>query len=528
MSSTVNIENIPPLVSGRVIPVTRNPEIMASNSSLAPVLVNESRQQDDDDDDEHNHQDTDNQPDENHSTFVNRLSPKRWFVLLAISYFGLAHALAGDTSPILNLILKLMDLRVDKYMYITQTFYYAMAIMALPTAWFVDHYGIRVAITSAGGLFLANTLFKTLLYMPNLPAFQAYKFYYFIISCVINTQLMAMFFLLPLKVSETWFSARERTVAWTVMFATMDTGICVGSFVYPRIMQDLNHIYILAYINLIAGITTLIVILFSVTSAAPEHPPSERMARASKDKTPFLITVKRMLTTRDILLQLIHSAIFESCTLTVAVILQDILISAGFSKIFAGNFMSINALVAIVMLIVMATLVHKVNNITLACKLGSASQTILFIMYLTALLYRAPGWAVVLVSIILNACKSWTTPNYANMVAHLACGVVSQATIVGFSMSSTVITMTVIQLTFVRFMKLSTGSHETNDYSHSLMFLMLVCIINELIYLIFFQGRASTTKQDDDHDDHHYQNQERHIGSGGDGASQVASEISRR
>lgn len=397
-------------------------------------------------------------------------------------------ALAGDTQSVFQMLLKLLDLEVDQYVYISQIFTYMILVLIGPAAVFVDKFGIRPTVLAAVCLFTLNGLFKTLLYLTHLPGWPANKMYYYLASCFFGTLTYSLFILLPLKVSETWFSASERSVAWTILMLQYEVGAFIASLYYPRLIKKVEDFSLIAYIYIVSVVTSAIICVAFVTRSEPDHPPSLRMAETNKDTAPFFVTVKRMLKHRDILLHVVHSGIYLSCLYSVSVVLQDILLSIGMSHIFAGNYMAINALVAIIMTIVMASFVHRVQNTLLACKLGSVAQAALFMAQLVSIKMALPGWAIVLVAVLLTLCRSYTSPHFNNMTAHMACGTVSQATIVGFSVVVSTALISVVQVVFASL--IIKGNNKSN-YDQSFTFLGIVCLINEALYQIFFRGKTS-------------------------------------
>lgn len=419
-----------------------------------------------------------------------KLSKRRWLVLMAFSLFGLTIALTDITSPILILFLELLDLDIKEYNYLQPIFYYVMVIFAFPTAMFVDKYGIKRAMHTSAGLFVIHGFIRALMFFPELPYHSKIKFPCYIISSMFGVEMMTMFFLLPMKVSETWFSSSERSVAWAFMISQLNVGICIASFVYPRIITTLKDFKILAYVNIACVIVTAVSSILLVTRAEPEHPPNERVAKANKE-TPrsFKKSLVKMVKHRDMLVHLIHLAIFESLTLSVDSNLQDILKSIGLDGIFTGNLMSANAFITIIMQVLVAFFVNAVKNHTFNCKLGSFLQGILFAVYLLTIIMPQKSWILVSISFFLTVCKSWVTPNFTNMTAHLSCGVVSQATVVGFTMFLIVIVKTVINIIFTKLIVIS--GEDTHYYEHALIFLCVLSLLNEIFYLGFFHGQSN-------------------------------------
>jgi MFS family permease len=388
-------------------------------------------------------------------------------------------------------VLKLLNLNVDSYVYIGQIFTFLMAFLAVPSAMFLDRFGIRATILTAACFFTLGGIFQSLLYFTQLPGWPQNKMYFYIITRVLTTESFALFFLLPLKVSESWFSESERTTAWMMMDLQSQLGVCLVSFLYPRLIVGTGDFQILSYVTIVSVISTLVTCIALVTKSEPPNPPSRRAA--SKDIAPFVVSLKRVLKQRDILLHMIHHSVLVTVLMTLGGVLQNVLSSIGYSQIFAGNYMLINALISIIMSMIMSCFVHKISNATLACKLSSLLQSAQFVGLLMVIYSASSGWLIVGMSIVLTLLRSFTVPNFNNMTAHLACGVVSQPTMVGLSLAITPVIMTTVQVTFAYLIEIH---DKTNDYHNSLLFLMGVSIANEAVYQIFFQGKSSNPADD--------------------------------
>lgn len=420
------------------------------------------------------------------------LSRRRWAILFAISLFGLTNALTGDLSSILHTMLNLLDMPLNKYVYTQQLMSYISVVGTFPTAWFIDRYGIRISMYLATILLLIRDIARALLFNPDLPNWTNMKLVYWIASLVSNSQLMTVFYCLPLKISENWFATSERSVAWTVMMSSVSIGASIAAYSFPRFIDQTKDVKPLFYLNLGSGIATAFVILFCVTKSNPKHPPNERTAISLSIPIKYLKSIKRTFKQKDIMLHLLHEAIFEGLFLSELTVIQDILTSSGHDKIFVGNLMSINALVSVVMIVSLATFVHRVQNKVLACKVASLIRALLFIAYSNAMLHPLPGWVVLLSSIVFCICRSWALPNFNNMTAQLVSGIISEATIAGFAITLTVITMTTSQVAFVEL--ISPTEDGKSDYTYSITFATVVCIVNTLAYLLFFQGQTSSSR----------------------------------
>lgn len=422
-----------------------------------------------------------------------KLSKRRWAILFAISLFGLTSSLTGDLSSILHTMLVLLELPLNKYVYTQQLMSYIAAVGTFPTAWFIDRYGIRISMYCATILLLIRDIARALLFNPDLPSWKELKLAYWIASLVASSQLMTVFYCLPLKISENWFATSERSVAWTVMMSSISIGTSIAAYSFPRFIDQTKDVKPLFYLNLGSGIATAFVILCCITKSNPKYPPNERTANSLSIPIKYLKSIKQIFKQKDIMLHLLHEAIFEGLFISSLTVIQDILTSSGHDKIFVGNLMSINSLVSVVMIVALATFIHRVQNKVLACKIASLTRALLFIAYLNAMLYPLPGWVVLLSSISFSTCRSWALPNFNNMTAQLVSGIVSEATIAGIAITLTVLSLTTSQVAFVEL--ISVTKDGKSDYTYSITFATVVCIVNTLAYLLFFQGRTSRCQE---------------------------------
>lgn len=421
-----------------------------------------------------------------------KLSNRRWAILFAISFFGFGFSLVGESASILHTLLALLELPLHKYVYIQQSLSYISAVTVFPTAWFIDRFGTRLTMYIAAVLTMVADAAYALLYNPSLIYWKEMRRTYWITAKVVSNQISTIFYCLPLKISENWFASSERSVAWTVMMSSINVGISVAAYSYPRFIHQVDDVKPLFYLNTGFGFTTTLVILCCITRSKPKHPPNER---ATTPTTPAkcLGSIKIIFKQKDMMIHLVHEAIFEGIYISVLAVIQDILTSVGHTEIFVGNLISISALISVVMIISSSYFVHRINNIILTCKIASILRAIVFVAYLGTMLYPLQGWVVILSSIAFSLIKSWTPPNFTSMTATLASGIVPEAAISGFAIALTMISITASQVVFV--LLIGTSEKGKPDYTYSMAFVIAVCMLNTFVYLIFFQGKTRKERQ---------------------------------
>lgn len=418
-----------------------------------------------------------------------KLSKQRWLVLFAMTLYGLISAGTGEFSSILSVMLELLELPLDNYIYIGQLFMYFPAVCTLPTTWFIDRYGFRMVMYVATLFMLIRSAFRALMFYPDFPNWERFKIIYWILSGVAASQSASIFFCMPLKISEDWFAESERSIAWTVMLSSYSIGTTLAASIFPRIIHRVSDVKPLAYLNFVSGIILAIVVALCITRSKPNYPPSARKIKSSAKKSPWLVSIRKVFGQRDIILHILHELINDSMAMATFTVIQDILTTTGHSKIFAGNLIAINSLLSVILLMVLASFVHRVTDITTTCKVASVIRTVIFIVHLLTMLYPNEDWIILTISVAYTICRSWASPNMNNMTAHIISGTISEATIAGLATTLYVVLMSLGQVAFMKLVR--TDDNGKHDYTDSFIMACTVCVVNSLIYITLFRGQPA-------------------------------------
>lgn len=425
------------------------------------------------------------------------LSKRRWAFLFAISVFSFTSSLCDNDKPILTTMLELVGLSLDQYIYISQIFIYVPVFMSMPTAMFVDKYGLRMTMYAATLLMLLRNTSKALLFSTDIPMWPQLKMVYWVVSTIASMQMVSLFYCMPLKISESWFGESERSLAWVVIVTSADIGESLGSFMLPRFVQNAHEVKPLAYLNIACAFITIITTLTCVTRSQPKFPPSARSTRARSRPRLTWASLKLMLKSKQLMMHTVYAAIFRSGMIPVAIVMQTILISSGHDKVFIGNLMSVSSLTNMFAIIFLSLFVHKARDITLMTKMSASLVVLLFIakywFYVNPHIHEFGLYAIAAVAAL---CFAWFEPNNMNMCASLASGVVSEATISGVGIMLTTFGMSISQIVFVALVQTDKKGHE--DYTRSMIFVTLLIGINLILYLIFFKGPDKKSSADGD------------------------------
>lgn len=411
---------------------------------------------------------------------------------------------------ILHTIVELLEMPINEYVYISQIYFYVIPIFGLPTAWFVDRFGFKKSILLC--LFLSNirNALRALTFAPNLPYYKDMRVFYWFTNNMLLQQVVCIYYCLPLKISECWFSSSERSIAWSLMIVTPILGAACSALTVPRFVHGPHSTQILVYINIISAIISTIVILLSVTRSKPKYPPSLRAKlnetfssdstennqtnndelddddgnKISKPKHNLVITnLKHLFTDKNVVVLIIAIASFDAFVVTINSILQDVLSASGFTSLNTGQFIAIMFLASALLQTLGSFLVKpskndddgidedkkqqqqefqndeellakneykkKVRN----CKLYMSISCLTFVSYCLTLSLRdypdQQWWLAIVASLIYTLIRFWAMPSYIDLLAHLISGSISQPIAGAFQMTAQALLTVLFSVVFV-------------------------------------------------------------------------------
>ncbi|XP_055687095.1 feline leukemia virus subgroup C receptor-related protein 2 [Lutzomyia longipalpis] len=259
-----------------------------------------------------------------------RVYKRRWIVLAIFCLYSASNALQWiQYSIIANII--------QRYYGITSTWvdWTSMIYMVLyiplifPASWFLDKMGLRIAaICGVLGTCLGAWI-KVFSVHPDL-------FYVSFIGQSIVATSQVFILSLPARLAAVWFGPDQVSSACSIGVFGNQLGIAIG-FVMPPILvrnhDDLDlvgrDIQFMFY--LVAGFTSLLVILVLVfIRAKPPTPPSAAqeasMSRNPMQSSPFLHSIKRLMTNKNYILLLISYGVNVGVFYAISTLLNQIVL----------------------------------------------------------------------------------------------------------------------------------------------------------------------------------------------------------
>lgn len=466
------------------------------------------------------------------------------FELILLSYY---HWQNNDYNSIMKVFTDLMHLSVDKYVYANQFFYYVPPLAAMPVAYMLDRYDLKKSMRIVVALIAVRNLARVLLFMPNLgpeELWTSMRFIYWIVANITMNFVMVLYYCLPLKVSEDWFSKEERSVAWTCILLMPILGTALSALTVPHFVSHVGQVNRLAYMQIATYFISAFAILIGITRSKPETgPPSERKAKANLclGSNPISMSEKlrRLACNKDIWLHIFALQTFQAIMGTINTVAQDLFKSAGLGIVFCGQLLaSMNILTVVFQLISSARLERRANKeeqhqqqvgqlgqnlnssraITLRCKMCLTLQCSAFLLYAIALnvhLLRGAATAgddkgqwihfvvsnqwllLIAFSTLYVLALSWSNPNYNEQAARMIAGSVTEATYGAAGTVSHCVTQTIFSSAFVA-LRYDTDvddgkGHKHSEYWRSILFVSLCAVTMTSVYVVFFEGKQSET-----------------------------------
>lgn len=297
----------------------------------------------------------------------------------------------NELTAITSTLTDLLGWQLDEYIYMSQIFNYLRPLIALPCAALIDRFGLRRATYLALALACLRNMSRMLLFSPHLTtsqssassswsSWQEMKYTYWAGCMLCENLVVALYYSLPLKVSEDWFAQQERSIALSCMFILPTLGSASASLLLPHIMSSSGgktasigvvvvggHLQLeaselglswLAALNFLAALLSIVVVLTTVTRSRPRQAPSQRsfqarenLRRATTSSTggqrrslAIWVNMRNLLTNFNLLLHMFARTTIDTLATTVNSLAQDVFASADLSQTFCGNFLALNGI----------------------------------------------------------------------------------------------------------------------------------------------------------------------------------------
>lgn len=401
-------------------------------------------------------------------------------------------------SPHLYLMSQLVGLEVPAY----ATRYgwlisIPQIVLALPAAWFLERFGQRKLMFVFVLFISLRTTFFCLLYSKTqfagwIQLRQAYWTAAYLCVSVVQT----IFYILPLKISETWFSVEQRTLAWACLDAADFLGQAAWNYALPRLVESQADAYLLRNANLICCLTSVALILFGVTRSKPKYPPNERSDSSNIASQQSIATsLKNIVTNRNVMLVLLYSTFVDSVYIAMQQVMEDVLSAAGYPSLnqFVGVFLSIVLLTNFIAQFVFSYLVSdtdtSMTRSTARYKLVAVNGFCALCLYLFALNNKDSSRSsrLIILSVLAVSLMVFSTINQKNMATYLISGQVAESV---FAAAHTFALVIFSGVYFFVLMHFKATDHETHRPDYSIAFLVIASSsgLYLLSFLLFFKA----------------------------------------
>lgn len=441
-------------------------------------------------------------------------------------------------------MLELLGIELQNYVYMSQIFSYTPLVASWPAAWLLDKFGLQTIVYLLIFMTSTRNLSRFLLFSPDLEGWQEYRLAYWLVLGVFQSLVVVFYYLLPLKVSENWFSEAERSIAWTLLGVMPTVGTAIAQLIIPHFVHDTRTVWPLAYLNLICLIVTVVTLFACVTKSQPSKAPSERSRESRETTKESMVTkVKNLLTNKNLVIQMVVMASFGSMNNAINSVMQDIFQGAGLDQVFTGQFLASMSLLSFVLQMIASSKrttksandqdspeqrrTRKANR----CKRNVILMNCAFLAFAATLsfhhltggsqatvklfkLINEYQWVLVMLGAgSYTAVNCFSAPTFKEMSATLITGAISEATLSAATIFSFCVLSNVYSVVFVRLRRMvltdSVGAvgamivdefeseeqrHQMRaDYSRSVLFSCVVAILATCLYVTTFDGQPKKT-----------------------------------
>ena len=141
----------------------------------------------------------------------------------------------------------------------------------------------------------------------------------------------------PTKVSQNWFSERERTVATLILGMSNPLGLVLGQLLTPLLVSQPSQFPLLNLVWFLPAVPGFLLTVLGVRSSLPPTPPSPSAALASTvRRPPFLGTIRQLATNKPFIIIFFFLGGAMGYISTLQTKLEQMLCSRGYSDTLAG------------------------------------------------------------------------------------------------------------------------------------------------------------------------------------------------
>jgi len=337
------------------------------------------------------------------------LYQRRWLVLLTVGALNLGNnALWISYSSIADTTAQYFKVSVDEVDLLGTISFIVGIPVCLVATYSVNALGLKTGVYAGSVLTLLGGALRALSTLPGLNDKMDLRTQYYL--SLVGQALTGMgspfAVSLPTKVSQNWFSEKERGFVTGALAMSLPIGIVLGQGCTPFIAPEADDIPLMNIIWFIPALITQVLVMVSVTTSEPNTPPTQSSMLAREGHTrsrslkEFLRLMKSAFTNVEYMLLFLitgGSVGFYNCISTQ---LSQMMCSRGYSNEAAGITGSLLLGTGFIGAICSGLIVEKYGRIEVVAKLFFAVAGLVGIGFLQVL--RKPGveaWIMVFSSL---------------------------------------------------------------------------------------------------------------------------------
>ena len=328
------------------------------------------------------------QTDENYRDFL-KVYPQRWWLLYTVIFLNIANYAHWVAFPsVAKIAAKYYKQSEERLDYIP-TISYAFGVpFCLVSTYIVEEYGLKVGLHIGGYLTGIGGL---MCFASSSPFLGDYisdfgKYYLALVGQALTGIASPFISCMPTKISQNWFSDKQRMLATILLGMSNPLGIILGQFLTPRFVLEPSHIPLMNFTWFCPACLGAILTLVKVKSDIPPTPPS-KSAFTSKlkgtESQDYLLTTKDLFTNWPFIILFVFMGGCMGYLSSISTKMEQILSAKGYSNQFAGLCSALIFLAGFITSFPFGLISSKLKKPVLVCKAATlvAIPTFLLINY---------------------------------------------------------------------------------------------------------------------------------------------------
>ena len=315
------------------------------------------------------------------------LYKRRWFILFIFSLINISNGvLFVGLSSISNIAARYYNVNPILIQWLSNAFLLTYALIAVPAAWVMTKWGIRLTAITVSLLHVMATFFHLIGY--------GNKFLYLVVTGqVFAAMAFSTILQMPSQISAVWFPENERATATSIGALMNIVGVALGFLQPTQLVKDsmdkniMETGFLYLYFSQFAVCFIVFILTVVCFKEEPPTPPSLLPPRAESEIS-FIDTLRLLMNDKNFVLQSQSYGIYYGIVATFTILLTSFVTSKypfGYAKEIGwmGFTCQLTAPVSCVLVALWLDRTHKYQYVAILLNVFSLISWLIFVIVLT-------------------------------------------------------------------------------------------------------------------------------------------------